>query len=130
MASTKRRPAPAASKWGPADDSRPQPRDARADPGGPPVYRRVRRGVRPGELETRQPQPHLRRLLLRALPGDPPLPADPPAARRSLPLPADGAADRVRAGDDLPDRRKPRPGPGQLVRLRPRPLRPDDPVPA
>ena len=50
--------------------------------------------------------------------------------RRPLPLPAGRPADRLRPGDDLPDRRKPGPRPGQLVRDRPRPLRADDPVPA
>ena len=92
--------------------------------------RRLRRRLRPGGRAARQPQPHLRRLLLRPLPGDPHLPADPAAQRRPLPLPADGAADRLRAGDDLPDRRKPGPRPGQLVRPRAGPVRADDPVPA
>ena len=82
------------------------------------------------EHAARQPQPDLRRLLPRGLPRHPPLPADPPAQRRPLPLPAGRAADRLRAGDDLPDRRRPRPRPGQLVRARARPLRADDPVPA
>ena len=64
----------------------------------------------------RQPQPRLRRLLPRRLPRHPHLPAHPPARRRPLPLPAGRAADRLRPGDDLPDRREPGPRPGQLVR--------------
>ena len=82
------------------------------------------------EVAARQPQPDLRRLLPRRLRRHPHLPADPAAQRRPLPVPAGRAADRLRAGDGLPDRRKPGPRPGQLVRPRPRPLRPDDPVPA
>ncbi len=90
----------------------------------------LRRRLRPGERPARQPQPRLRRLLPRGLPRDPHLPADAPAQRRPLPLPAGRAADRVRPGDGLPDRREPGPRPGQLVRPRPRPLRADRPLPA
>ncbi len=111
-------------------DVAPGTASCRPGPGRAPAHRRLRRGLRPGERPARQPQPDLRRLLPRRLPRHPPLPADPAARRRPLPVPAGRAADRLRPGDDLPDRRDPGPRPGQLVRPRARPLRADDPLPA
>ena len=66
---------------------------------------------------------HLRRDLPRAVPRRAPVHPRHAARRRSVPVPAGGAAGRVRAGDDLPDRRHARAPAGGLVRGRDRAVR-------
>ena len=121
-------PAPGRSER--TQGERPQPRAARADPGRAAAHRRftavfAQESTELGNLSLIYGGYFLAiclatHIFLRIR----------PARRRPLPLPARRPADRVRPGDDLPDRRDPRPRPGQLVRPRARPLRADDPLPA
>ena len=105
---------------------RAQPRALRPRPGRGAADLRLRVGVRRARRRGREPLADLRRLLLRDLPGRARLPALPAAQRRPLPVPARRAAGRHRPGDALPDRREPRPRPGQLVRRRAGPVHGDD----
>ena len=101
-------------------------RAVRPDPGLAARLRRVRgragRAVAAGE----RPDGDLRRGLPRPLRLRPPVHPRAAARRRSLPLPARRAAGGVRAGDDLPDRRRPGARAGAVVRDRADPLLRDD----
>ncbi len=109
---------------------RPQPRALRADPRRPAGHGRLHGRADRRVRADRRPQLHLRALLPGPLPRDPlrdPLPA---ARRRPLPVSAGGAAGRVRGGDAVPPRRRPRARPGELVRGRAGRLLADDHLPA
>ncbi len=91
---------------------------ARVAAGDRRLHGRARRAL--DRREHQQGDAHLRRGVPRRLPRRPPLHPRAAAVRRPVHVPARGAAGRVRAGRDLPDRPEPGVEAGHAVRRRPR----------